>query len=348
MSQSLDLTNFAVSHPALEHPDALLQAIINSGTCVLYQTPDLIYQWAENLPPFLKNKWCQNYRDTDIFPRSFSERLETLKLDVLSSGANQSIEVNFKDINDSSAESSSAEGDDAMWYKLCISCHKDSSNRTIGVITTAIDVSHLKHREKILRILLREVSHRSKNLLAIVDSLARQTARYTSSTSKFMQEFEGRIQSLSQTQDLVTDANWLGVRFKSLANIQLQDKLCNKADYIDITGDNPYLFPNSTLYLGLALHELASNSRKNGVLKNGQGKLTINCHRDKNEKDNPMIRITWQECYTDITQGEEQEKSFANIILTKIVPTAVNGYVCYNFSKNSLTYELSMPYTQFD
>ncbi|WP_370931565.1 sensor histidine kinase [Bartonella sp. DGB1] len=347
MSESFTLLTETNPNIALEHPDVLLQALVNSGICLLYQTPDLIYQWAENLPAILQEKYCHNYRDSNIFPTEISERLETIKLDILSTGKSESIELNFNDIFNNKKTPKNIITEE-IWYKLTIACHKDDQQRILGLITTIINISHLKHREKILKILLREVSHRSKNLLAIVESLARQTARYSSSPNQFMQEFEGRIQSLSLTQDLVTDANWLGVKFKQLVNIQLQDKLCHKAELIEISGDNPNLFPNSTLYIGLALHELARNSKKNGAIKKGQGKLKISCQRQLNENKEPVIKIRWQEFYPAIQMNNIQTTSFSNIILTKIVPTAVNGYICYEFGKENLTYELSIPHTQFE
>ncbi|MCR2327014.1 hypothetical protein NSR98_25480, partial [Salmonella enterica] len=84
------------------------------------------------------------------------------------------------------------------------------------IVTTAVEISELKHREQVLKILLREVSHRSKNLLAIIQSIAMQTARFSGSVDQFLQKFRGRLYSLSNSQDLVTDSNWHGAAFREL------------------------------------------------------------------------------------------------------------------------------------
>ena len=85
-----------------------------------------------------------------------------------------------------------------------------------GVITTAIDVTDRKRREQTLRALLREVSHRSKNLLAIIQSIATQTGRYSGSIDGFLSRFRGRLQSLASSQDLVTSSNWRGADLREL------------------------------------------------------------------------------------------------------------------------------------
>jgi len=83
----------------------------------------------------------------------------------------------------------------------------------MGLITTGVNVTELRMREQVLKILLREVIHCSKNLLAIMQSIAVQTARFSDSVISFLKKFQGRIQSLSHSQDLVTDSNWRGALF---------------------------------------------------------------------------------------------------------------------------------------
>ena len=79
-----------------------------------------------------------------------------------------------------------------------------------GIVTTAVETTEQKRREQTLRVLLREVSHRSRNLLAIIQSIATQTGRYSSTIDGFLSGFRGRLQSLASSQDLVTSSNWRG------------------------------------------------------------------------------------------------------------------------------------------
>src|SRR5690606_21112573 len=90
-----------------------------------------------------------------------------------------------------------------------------------GVVTTIVEITERKHREQTLRTLLREVSHRSKNLLAIIQSIATQTGRYSSGIDSFLDRFRGRLQSLASSQDLVTSSNWRGAMLHELVDGQV-------------------------------------------------------------------------------------------------------------------------------
>ena len=81
---------------------------------------------------------------------------------------------------------------------------------------TAVDITEQKRREQALRALLREVAHRSKNLLAIIQSIATQTGRYSETVDDFLSRFRGRLQSLASTQDLVTSSDWRGAALQDL------------------------------------------------------------------------------------------------------------------------------------
>ncbi len=115
------------------------------------------------------------------------------------------------------------DGDRLRWIEFHIDCDRDEQGKVLGLVTTAIEISELKRREQVLKTLLREVSHRSKNLLAIVQSMASQTARFTDSIDDFLLKFRGRIQSLSYSQDLVTDSNWRGALFRDLVHSQIEN-----------------------------------------------------------------------------------------------------------------------------
>ncbi|MCX7899804.1 MAG: PAS domain-containing protein, partial [Methylocystis sp.] len=80
--------------------------------------------------------------------------------------------------------------------------------RAVRIIGTARDVTERKHREQHVRVLLRELVHRSKNLLAVVQAMARQTASGTTSVEEFQRKFASRLQALSMAHDLLISQDW--------------------------------------------------------------------------------------------------------------------------------------------
>src|SRR5690606_25248493 len=103
-------------------------------------------------------------------------------------------------------------------------------------------------REQRLRALLRELNHRTKNLLAIVQSIAAQTARGTQSLPEFLARFNGRVHSLARSQDLVVDTSWTGARLHDLIRAQAGKYVEQPSEHLRITGDDPMLNPNETVH----------------------------------------------------------------------------------------------------
>ena len=101
------------------------------------------------------------------------------------------------------------------WFSVSVRPHYDRG-QVIGTVASFIDVTESKVQEEHLRIVLKELAHRSKNLLSVIQGIARQTAENASSTAEFLSRFNGRIFSLSRAHDILTDADWRGARIFDL------------------------------------------------------------------------------------------------------------------------------------
>lgn len=319
-----------------EQIDALIQAIHNADICVFYQTADLIFQWAKNLPPQLEAIWHPNCTDNDLFDTTTSHQMMEVKKAVLLSGIGDTLEVKL--------------GDDAkpLWIKFSIDCHRNDKDEIIGLITTGINVSELRQREQVLKILLREVSHRSKNLLAIMQSIASQTARFSDSVGDFLKKYQGRIQSLSHSQDLVTDSNWRGALFKDLINSQATGYIEQSNGRFTVNGENPYLFPGAALHIGLAFHELIINSSSYGALASDCGNVKIDCILKTNDDNSNFIQITWHEVFNSNNNANEGNARFGSTVLERIVPASVDGRAQYDIENGTVDYLLNVPAANYD
>ncbi|MDR0253555.1 MAG: PAS domain-containing protein [Brucellaceae bacterium] len=338
---------------------SMLRAIRNSNVSVFYQTPDLNYSWAENLPEFWHLPWQNGISETDLMPKDLAVRLTNAKKQLLVTGDAQRLELSFPDKNT------------PRWYEFFIDGDRDEDGRIIGVVTTAVEISELKHREQVLKILLREVSHRSKNLLAIIQSIAMQTARFSGSVDQFLQKFRGRLHSLSHSQDLVTDSNWHGADFRELLYSQLEKYIHPKDPRLAITGKDAYLFPGAALHVGLAFHELIVNSASYGALACESGHLEISAELEPDGEGEMDLIIHWKEttCPPDKTdsltplsashqlqhdiQAENKAKTpeasrFGSAVLLRIVPQAVSGTAHYKIEDNCVDYYLRIPHRNFD
>ena len=127
-------------------------------------------------------------------------------------------------------------------------------------------------REAHVRLIMRELSHRSKNLLAIVLAIARQTSRNTKNFEEFEMRFNARIQALADAHDLLVEQQWAGAPLDDLVRAQLSAFGTERVSY---GGDKVVLRAEAVQNVALALHELATNASKYGALSVPEGRVAI-------------------------------------------------------------------------
>src|SRR5690349_12809116 len=210
------------------------------------------------------------------------------------------------------------------------------------------EVTESRHREKVLKSLLRELSHRSINLLAIIQGIATQTARNTISLDSFLMKFRGRLQSLSNSQDLITDSSWRGAFLFELAEKQFAPYWPETSGSLPIFGINAHLTPNAAVHLGLALHELIVNSASYGAIASGATSITLNC-REAEIAGRQAIELAWVEVLPNSGDVHEfSENSFGRTVLERVVPSSVNGKAELALVPGRIEYRLTIPETEFE
>ena len=147
-------------------------------------------------------------------------------------------------------------------------------------------------REAHVRLIMRELSHRSKNLLAIVLAIARQTARHTDSFEDFEARFSSRIQALADAHDLLVEQQWGGGALDDLVTAQLS---AFDLDKVSRRGEPVMLRTEAVQNVALALHELATNASKYGALSVPQGRVEIEWALQAGAAGPRSLRLSWRE-----------------------------------------------------
>lgn len=321
----------------VEFGRSLVRALRNTGIVVIYQDLRLRVIWSQNVPPSWSAKSILGAADRDFLPESEAERLVAAKKLVIETGTPAHFEVR---VNRHGAP---------QWFDLWIDADRAADGSVQGILTTAVETTEQKRREQTLKVLLREVSHRSKNLLAIIQGIATQTGRYAHSIESFLEHFRGRLQSLSSSQDLVTSSNWRGAYLRDLVEGQVSRFGGGPATPVRFSGEDPFLSPNAALHVGLALHELAVNSIGYGALSRPGGLVELSAEPTPTAANtaDAGITLTWQED-AGLASLALKEKSFGSIALERVVPTALNGSAELTLSSGQLTYRLFVPAENFE
>jgi two-component sensor histidine kinase len=144
------------------------------------------------------------------------------------------------------------------------------------------------------RFLMRELFHRSKNLLAVIQAIARQTARYSGSTESFLEKFNARLQALAMSHDILFKAEGQSASLADLVGQQLAPYLDRREPQVSVEGPTVLLTPDAAQNLGFALHELASNAAKYGALSVPEGRVSI-AWRLLPEADGNGVELDWVE-----------------------------------------------------
>jgi PAS domain S-box-containing protein len=140
------------------------------------------------------------------------------------------------------------------WYQVWVEPQRDDEGAITGLVGAALDVTDRRQRETHIRFLLRELTHRTKNLLAVIQAMARQTLTASTSAPDFEERFSGRLQGLARSLDLLIDENWQGAAVDELVRSQLSHYKDLVGTRIVMTGPEARLEPEAAQNIGLAIH----------------------------------------------------------------------------------------------
>jgi PAS domain S-box-containing protein len=218
----------------------------------------------------------------------------------------------------------------------------DEAGHLVGISSMSRDISERKARERHIEFLLRELSHRSKNLLAVVQAVAGQTARHSPSVEAFQASFADRVQAMSRAQDLLTARNWGGAMIADLVEAQLAPFIETAGARIAMAGPDLQLKPDVVHGVSLALYELATNAAKYGALSVPDGQVAIDWELDAPAAGERRFRMSWRESGGPAVR-EPDRKGFGHIVINQMVATALRGEVGLDFAPDGVTWTLDAP-----
>jgi two-component sensor histidine kinase len=215
------------------------------------------------------------------------------------------------------------------------------NGRPVRILGTARDITGRKTREQHVRVLVRELVHRSKNLLAVVQAMSRQTAARAVSVEEFQRKFSARLQALSMAHDLLVSQDWRGASMHELVRAQMAYCLDvardSVAEHATIEGPKIMLKPEAAQNIGLALHELATNALSYGALSRPEGTIAL-----KWGFDDGRLNIEWRESGGPALAMQPRE-GFGHKVVKRLVAQALDGEATLSFPPDGLVWTLSIP-----
>ncbi|GIT91004.1 histidine kinase [Jannaschia pagri] len=198
----------------------------------------------------------------------------------------------------------------------------------------------LKDSHAQIELLMGEVNHRSKNLLSVVQAIARQTSRGDPAT--FSKAFSQRLGALSANQDLLVRSGWKRIEIHDLVHSQLSHLEELLGQRISVSGPSFGLGPKTAQTLGMALHELATNAIKYGALSNDTGKVTISWTFSAPETQGGTFAMSWLERDGPAVKAPSR-KGFGSKVTSMMVRAMLLGDIRTSYDVIGFEWHLSCP-----
>jgi PAS domain S-box-containing protein len=211
----------------------------------------------------------------------------------------------------------------------------------IRILKTDMDITARKQLEQNLRLVTRELAHRAKNLLTVIQGIATQTASENITLQEFLQSFARRIQGLGASHDLLIHSNWTGAQLASL--IEAQMRPFGGVDGKRVTANGPEIqLRNDVLQsLGLAFHELGTNAVKHGALSSPRGTVAIVWKIVEGE-GGQRLHLVWTERGGPKVR-EAKRKGFGHVIMVRTLARVVDGEASLQFKPGGVVWSVDAP-----
>jgi two-component sensor histidine kinase len=301
-------------------------ALRGSNVVLFIQDDDLRYLWINN--PVLGRTAEQfvGLSDDEVLPAESRSRIVHVKRIALETGEAQQAEL-------------STNGPEGLQWWLLNVKPEDVPGQGRRLYCCAVDITERKENEQRLRFFMRELTHRSKNLLAVIQAMARQTARNAETTEDFIDRFSSRLQALSASHDLLVLESASGVRIDSLLRSQLGHTADLIGSQILIDGPPTTLNSDATQHIGLALHELATNAAKYGALSSEHGKVHVSWRVDSEAQ---TFQMEWRE-QDGPAVTPPSRRGFGQVVIERMVARTLEGEVDLSYKPTGVVWRLTAP-----
>jgi PAS domain S-box-containing protein len=207
-----------------------------------------------------------------------------------------------------------------------------------GAITrwygTATDVDALKVADAHRELLVKELDHRLKNTLQIVQALVRQSLRSAADLDAAQSAIEERLMALASAHTLLTGGQWSALELRKIVTEALQGHAETNAV---IDGPTLALAPQTAVAFTMALHELMTNAVKYGALSVETGRIEVRWRLD-----DAMLRFEWRECDGPLVTAPSR-RGFGSMMLERALASELSGTVTLEFEPSGLVCRIEAP-----
>lgn len=216
---------------------------------------------------------------------------------------------------------------------------------TPGLLKIMRDETARHHDDEMRQLLIRELNHRVKNTLGLVQAIAKETLKGPAAEKEMREALDSRLAALARAHDILARESWEGASLVELIRRALIPFVSHSdlEQRVAIEGRDVWLSATSALSLGMGFHELATNASKYGALSVPGGKIEVRWTEERSE-DGTDLRLNWRE-RNGPTVSQPKRKGFGSRLIERALAYEMNGAVTLDYAPSGLRFEISIPET---
>jgi len=260
--------------------------------------------------------------------RAYGERRGAVRTDI------QRLHQLDRPIDEGEYNIRTADGRRLTWAFRSSPIGRDSRGRQL-VVSMAADMTDRKEAESRLRLLMREVDHRAKNALAVVQSIVLLSR--TEDPEEFANAVEGRVTAMARAHSLLAASRWSGADLATLAQEELSAFTQDRR--FTITGPPVAIAPEAVQSFSMVLHELVTNAAKYGALSVADGRVAVSWRVDN---ASGLLRVEWMESGGP-TVTPPTRQGFGSILLEQTILGQMHGELALEWPPEGLCCRIALP-----
>ncbi|MEO8668483.1 MAG: HWE histidine kinase domain-containing protein [Bauldia sp.] len=218
-------------------------------------------------------------------------------------------------------------------------CFHDAAGVPTRFPGAAVDITARKQAEDHRELIAREMNHRLKNLLLMVQSIANQTFKDDVDLADARNSFAARLQAMSAAQDILTGARWAGANIEDVVSSALR---ATGGERIEIGGPSQRISRRSAFSLSLALHELATNAAKYGASSVADGRIAVTWRTEDSTGGAPRLILTWQESGGPPVKPPSR-KGFGSRLIEGVLAVELDAAVSVSYAPAGVVWTIDAP-----
>lgn len=225
-------------------------------------------------------------------------------------------------------------------YDVSIRPISNESGPAAHLAVSALDVTERVQASATLRLIMRELDHRMKNTLQVIQGIIRRTARAHSTVGSFEQALLGRIGTMARAHSLLAEERWMGADLRSVILQELES--FDEAHSARVSGPPLRIHPRGALAFSMAVHELGTNATKYGALSVPQGRVAIDWALEGEDQDRSLI-FTWRESNGPQVR-EPTQRGFGSLLLERSLAYDLDGQTEMEFHPEGVVCRITLPW----